>query len=351
MPRQGGKKGDNAPRPILLRREEVQAAPHHGGAWKIAYADFVTAMMAFFLVMWLINAVTEDKRRGIASFFNPLAEDTVQPVNTMLPVDPAPLSRTQASGKRDKSETNLTENISESQSQSSPVSGRPTDLMVQAAKADRAPLHDDTQRPSSKEVVGHPAGSKRVTPGDASSAGASAARDRSVRAQAEAVRQEINHVLEQNPALRATIGQVRVSTGSDEIRISIEDNDRQPMFARGSIALDPHAIGLLKSIAPVIIAMPGELSIAGYTDAAAYRPGQINNWTLSAMRADAARETLVKAGFPDWRLRSVTGHAEHELANPEQPLAAGNRRIVLTMIRKIEPDPVPASSLPTSNVK
>ena len=349
MPRQGGKKGDNAPRPILLRREEVQAAPHHGGAWKIAYADFVTAMMAFFLVMWLINAVTEDKRRGIASFFNPLAEDTVQPVNTMLPIDPAPFSRTQASGKRDKPEKSSAENISQSQS-SAAVSEHPTDIMPQMAAADRAPSHGNTPHPSKNDDVGNQTASKRTIPGD-TSASTNAARDRAVRAQAEAVRQEINHALERNPALRATIGQVRVSTGSDEIRISIEDNDRQPMFARGSTALDPHAIGLLKSIAPVIIAMPGELSIAGYTDAAAYRPGQINNWTLSAMRADAARETLVKAGFPDWRLRSVTGHAEHELANPEQPLAAGNRRIVLTMIRKIEPDPVPASSLPTSNVK
>lgn len=349
MPRQGGKKGDNAQRPILLRREEVQAAPHHGGAWKIAYADFVTAMMAFFLVMWLINAVTEDKRRGIASFFNPLAEDTVQPVNTMLPVDPAPLSRAQASGKGDKSEKTAAENAPESQS-SPPVTGRPAAVMSQMATAGRTPLHGGIPHPSENDSVGNPANAKRMMPGQAS-ASAGAQRDRAARTQAEAVRQEISQVLAQNPALRATIGQVRVSSGSDEIRISIEDNDRQPMFARGSTALDPHAIGLLKSIAPVIIAMPGELSIAGYTDAAAYRPGQINNWTLSAMRADAARETLVKAGFPDWRLRSVTGHAEHELADPEHPLAAGNRRIVLTMIRKIEPVPVSASSLPASNVK
>ncbi|AQS87291.1 flagellar motor protein MotB [Neoasaia chiangmaiensis NBRC 101099] len=309
MARQPGKRGSNAPRPIILRRSDAQDGGHHGGSWKIAYADFMTAMMAFFLVMWLINATTEQQRRGIASFFNPLAHDNNVPLDAMMPINsPSPMARgtrTIAGPNAPRTGSLLKDGV-QTRVPEANLKTMQYNALVATRSGDHAASDKDGRPP--------------------------------------AVAQRVHDAVSRVPATHALAGQVHVSGSDGEVRISIEDSDRQPMFLLGQAVPNAHAVALLQAIAPVLGNLPGVLSIGGYTDASPYRVGHLSNWTLSAQRADAARDILVKAGFPDWRLRSVVGHADRDLVDSHDPLAAANRRIVLTLIRK-EGE---ASTMPTA---
>jgi len=290
-----GTKGDNAPRRIIVRREEIIGGGHHGGSWKIAYADFVTAMMAFFLVMWLINATTEQQRRGIASFFNPLASDSKVPLDNVMPQPASPIGRAQkvVSGPNNPRSGSLMEN----------------GVQTRDPKTDIARFRFN--------AIAHTR--------------SGTAEDNSLVAM---TRREIGRRLSGDQETQLAERHFRVEGDDDEIRISIEDDDHQPMFVSGQASPNAHAIALLKAIAPVLSGMTGDLSIGGYTDRTPYHLATISNWTLSALRADAARAILVDSGFPDGRIRTVLGYADRMLADPKNPLAAINRRVVLVMTRK-----------------
>ncbi|WP_367160148.1 flagellar motor protein MotB [Kozakia baliensis] len=297
-----GRKGSNAARPIIIRREEIIEDGRHGGAWKIAYADFMTAMMAFFLVMWLINATTEQQRRGIAAFFNPFAErdDPAQDSN---------LSPTQPS------QTALQKPFIVSSTAS-----RHDDILGKAQQARSVRFDISQQKEVPQEAKHEP----------------SKVEEEAFRHAPEKVRAALAH--------QPSASQVNIGGSSNELCISIADTEHQPMFELGTAVPNEHAIALLRALVPVLQSMPGMLSIDGFTDAMPYQPGKKTNWLLSALRAEAARSVLVQAGLPEWRFQSVAGRADHDLADPEHPRAALNRRVVLTLTRRTPP--IPSEKIP-----
>ncbi|GBR43041.1 flagellar motor protein MotB [Gluconobacter roseus] len=305
MSNQNGKEA----RKIIIKRFDVVEGGHHGGAWKIAYADFVTAMMAFFLVMWLINATTEEQRKGIANFFNPMAvwKDMPPPMQNVLPAAPEPVSL----------ETKPIALKPGKDQYGKPSQGASTQQKTDPAKAPS--VH------TAQIVVLH---DNQIQPGEPPVAPASAKAEQEARV---AAAKKIQTLVSNMPELADIRSQVSVTVGDDGLHIQIADSDHLPMFAMGQSSPDPHAVKLLKAIVPYLEKLPGKLSIAGYTDAAPYRPGQLSNWSLSSARAVAVRDLVVQSGFPDGRLKSVSGYADRNLFDPAQPLSPRNRRIVLVL--------------------
>jgi len=343
MARQG-KRAGKRPQPII-RREEAAAAAHHGGAWKVAYADFVTAMMAFFLVMWLLNATTEDQRKGLADYFSPnnlmshASSGSGQPFGGHTAFDHGAMVSDRGSvqvlpGRR-------------------PIPPDPGDDPGASADAGRsgggarkaAPAAVDVEREPPSTPT--PALVKPVPSAAAIKAAQSAAQST---AQAAAEQRQLEHAAEEvrkavagDPALKALAGQIAVDVTPAGLRIQLLDQERQAMFATGSTAPNEEARLLIAKITPILLRLPGQVSIEGHTDAAPYPGPDRTNWELSAGRANAARRMLTDAGLPDQRIRDVTGFADHDLLLPAQPLAAANRRIAITVLR--EP-PEKAASAP-----
>ncbi|WP_428394773.1 flagellar motor protein MotB [Lichenicoccus sp.] len=347
MARKGGKNGGGKPgagrdgaRPIIIRREEVIEGGHHGGAWKVAYADFVTAMMAFFLLMWLINATTEAQRRGIAAYFSPMADvENGFSASGMIPggaapvaengaqlVDqgPAQLATLKTHGDDSKTDNDADLKYGKSDTPAAPTT--PTSLVAIVSAA--APT---TSKPQIALLATPPtqAGSHDGSGGRASEKQA-AAEEKALQDAARRLRAAVAH----DPALAAVAGQMAIDVTPEGLRIQIMDAAHQPMFNRGSAVPNPRARALLQIAAGFIERLPEPVAIGGYTDAAPYRAGEPSNWSLSSERADAARDVLAESGLPDARLSHVTGYADRKLLLPADPLDPANRRIVLTLQRQ-----------------
>ncbi len=335
-------KGDGGT--VIIRREEIIAGGHHGGAWKVAYADFVTAMMAFFLLMWLLNATTEQQRRGIAAYFSPLASvengfsgaglvpGGVSPLNggtslTMTgtgspPVPTAvPSPGTQAANQPTPSDSDATDDGQERDAQQgAPKPGQPA-----ASGAD-----DAGAEPTARSREADAAGTAARAAANAGAAGAAKAEQKALAAAASTLRQ----LVASDPSLGVSAGQMAIDVTPDGLRIQIMDRDGQPMFERGSTRLNERAVALLRKVAPFLAGLPEPVSIGGYTDATPWSAGTASNWSLSSGRADAARDVLTASGLPDARIIDVTGYADRHLLLPAEPTASANRRVVLTLHRQ-----------------
>ncbi len=342
MAKRGGKTGST----IIIRREEGGGGGHHGGAWKVAYADFVTAMMAFFLLMWLLNATTEQQRRGIAAYFSPMAsvENGFSGAG-LVPGGISPLTGgTSLVNKGTGSPPSPT---------ATPATPVPAAAAGQApADGDGAPPtadSDDDDQPSgtarlSAQAVGKDAAGASVA--DAAQPGAqpastqtaagraaqAAAEDTSLKGAMEQMRQ----LVAADPALADSANQMAIDVTPEGLRIQIMDSERQPMFDRGAAILNARASALLRKVAPFLATLPEPVSIGGYTDGAPWAPGTATNWTLSSGRANAARDLLVASGLPDGRISDVSGFADRHLLLPADPMASANRRVVLTLRRQHE---------------
>ena len=351
----GSKRGDGAT--IIIRREEVVEGGHHGGAWKVAYADFVTAMMAFFLLMWLLNATTEQQRRGLADYFSPsnvlgqaatgsgqpfgghtpndqgsMVSDkgarTLEQGQVVAPPDPSELEGdklaanqpVQAAEDADKSRPGeLTSRATRGgggQSATPAVAKVEADYLAQAASGSAAKVMPDATDPA------------RVA-----EKALRAELDRRERAAFEAAAQAIRDAVASDPALADLGRQLRVDITPEGLRIQLLDADRQPMFASGSAEPDERARALLRKVAAVLGKLPEPIAITGHTDAAAYKGAGRSNWELSSERANATRRLLTEAGLPEQRFSSVAGRADRDPLLPADPLAAGNRRISIVVQR------------------
>jgi len=322
-----GKKGDNrkrGERPIvIIKKEEVIEGGHHGGAWKVAYADFVTAMMAFFLLMWLLNATTEAQRRGLADYFSPSSVLSATNSGVGKPFGGA----TPYATGQSVSNNGATEVI--------PGTAEPQpDVQEDDTLSTTAtPLHsgDGSDEDSSDSASGDGAPSRSAQPTDAQIA---AARQAAEKRSFEAASDEIKQAIASDPTLGALGQQLAVDMTPEGLRIQIMDGDKQAMFATGSSDLDDRAKQLLQKVAPVLQKLAESISIAGYTDAQPYAEGGRSNWELSADRANATRRYLEDAGLPGARIASVSGNADRQLLLPGQPLAAANRRIAIVVLRE-----------------
>ncbi len=315
-----GKGGD---KPIIvIRKEEVVEGGHHGGAWKVAYADFVTAMMAFFLLMWLLNATTEAQRKGLADYFSPsnlMSRNTSgagKPFGGSTPYDPGEMVSTSGA------------------TQVIPGKAQPqTDVEEDdTANTVATPLHagDGSVQNSSDSATGNGAASKSHQPSADEIAAAGAATEKKA---FEAAANEIKQAIAADPSLGSLGQHLAVDMTRGGLRIQIMDDDKQAMFATGSADLNVRAEALLEKVAPVLKKLTESISIAGYTDAQPFVSGDRSNWELSADRANATRRFLEKMGLPPSRIASVSGNADRELLLPDQPFAAANRRIAIVVLR------------------
>lgn len=319
----------NKPSVIIRRQSGGDHEAHHGGAWKIAYADFMTAMMAFFLVMWLLNATTDEQRRGIAQYFNPLADEK-SAVPPSKPIDglPAP---TNGGSSFDRLEED--EHLDTTGPVPVPYKGHGASTPIDSVPAPRPDRQTTPQQGGTAAIVpiGGPMSGSAKQNGVIGS-DAAFAEQATLREMAENIEKSI----QTDPQMAPHEDNFRVSYGRDEIRIELHDTDNVPMFDLG--ASTPNKLGrtMLGEIAKWLAPMPEQISVVGYTDAAPFKgkiSNAMSNWTLSAMRADRAREVLVTAGYPDTRIKDVTGGADRALADEENPASAANRRVVIVMHR------------------
>lgn len=267
--------------PIIIKRVKKVAGGHHGGAWKIAFADFMTAMMAFFLVMWLMTSATPEQKRAISGYFQ-------DPIGFTESASPHVID----------------------------LGGTPT------PSPDRT-LHDEpdpavTQQPSTIDAEQLENLSEQME-----------------RERLEIVLQELQNKVEENPDLTRFKDQILFEITQDGLRIQIVDTENRPMFALGSAQLQPYFEDILLAMADTIRALPNKISISGHTDAKPFvGRGDFGNWELSAGRANAARRTLIAGGYPDEQIARVVGYASSALYDREDPLNPINRRIDMLVLTK-----------------
>jgi chemotaxis protein MotB len=342
-------RGDRKAGGLVIRRQEV-ASTHapHGGAWKVAYADFVTAMMAFFLVMWLMNATTEDQRKGLADYFSPSSlmshnsSGTGQPFGGHTAFDDGAMISDRGALQITVGSRPVLDNVDDdvdTPGTTPPRSGpdqsppRATESRPVQPGSGVAVLPPTT--PPSGAL--HPAGAARaalVSLSDkAVSSDHAAERAKQEQHAFNSAAEQIREAVRNDPALASLAAHLAIDVTPEGLRIQLLDSQNQSMFALGSAEPNEAARMLIAKITPVLLRLPEQISISGHTDAAPYPGPTMTNWELSEQRANAARRLLVAAGLPEQRLRDVAGHADHELLLPADPLAAANRRIAIVVLR------------------
>lgn len=285
----GGKKDEVAP--IIVKKIKKNAAGHHGGAWKVAYADFVTAMMAFFLLLWLLNVTTKEQKAGLADYFDPVPK----------------VSKTTESGaggilgglniSKDGAMVTDTKPVIEQQTAADP-----------ALREKQDPLTDEKFREENRR------------------------REEENFKKAEA---EIQKAMSESPDLKELQKNLMVDMTPEGLRIQIVDQEGEPMFPSGSAQMYPKTEKLMTKLAETISKVPNEISVRGHTDSVPYTKGRTyGNWELSAERANASRRVLIANGFPDKRINNVLGKADRDHLVANNPNDAKNRRISIILLRE-----------------
>jgi chemotaxis protein MotB len=311
------KKGDKGI--TIIRREEIIAGGHHGGAWKVAYADFVTAMMAFFLLMWLLNATTEAQRRGLADYFSPTiatargTSGSGRPFGGKSPFEDGPALSDRG--------TLVTMNAN-----APPVDVEDDGSDTPVVRS----VHSTASDATGTDTGGHTAASGN----EASAAAAREAARRVQQVEFKSAAVAMQQAVAGDPALAGFAHQLSIDVTPQGLRVQIRDADKKPMFDTGLVEPNAQAHALLLRLLPILMKLPEPISIAGYTDAAPYSGVGRSNWDLSTERANATRKVLTDAGLPDGRIRDVAGHADRDLLLPADPLAAANRRVAIVLLRR-----------------
>ncbi len=275
--------------PIIVKKVKKAGHAAHGGAWKIAYADFVTAMMAFFLLMWLLGSTSKGDLKGLSDYFSsPLKVAMTGGTGagaspTILPGGGADL--TQQTGQQHQGES------------ADPMKKR---RALEQARAENA--RQDAKRLASLAA-------------------------------------KISAAISNNAKLRPFSNQIRLETTPDGLQIQIVDEQGRPMFTSGSAVVQPYMREILREIGTALNGVENRISLDGHTDQAPFAGGLqgYSNWELSADRANASRRELVLAGMPEDKLIRVTGLASSVLLEPAQPQAPVNRRIsIMVLTREAE---------------
>ncbi len=316
---------DNAERPIIVKKVVKGGHGHHGGAWKVAYADFVTAMMAFFLLLWLLNVATSEQKSGIADYFSP-----------------ASISRSNSgSGGVLGGKSMVTDGAKISDS------GAPSVIMTLTASPRPIDELDDSDDEPEDEAVDER--DAEAEPEADPAAAAAAERARVAAEQEEAAFEEAKETLQQAiqeiPEFAELAKHIMVDMTPEGMRIQLVDQDNKSMFPRGGAELLANAETLMMLIIRVVERLPNKIKITGHTDASPYRSDTgYGNWELSADRANASRRALLQAGLAPARITQVSGKAATDPLTPEDPLAATNRRISIVLLRENKTPDAPAAA-------
>ncbi len=269
---------DDSQRPIVIRRVKKGGGGHHGGAWKIAYADFVTAMMAFFLLMWLLGSTAKGDLQGIAEYFQ----------------TPLQVALAGGSGAGDASHV---------------IKGGGRDLTRLEGQIKRGEIE------APRRTLNLKAAQQELA--------------RIEKQKLTELKGRLQASIETIPALQSFKNQLLIDITLDGLRIQIVDEQNRPMFAIGSAVLQPYTREILLEIAKVLNEVPNRVSISGHTDAHPYSGGQrgYSNWELSADRANASRRALLAGGMDETKIARVVGLSSSVLYDPQEPRNPSNRRI------------------------
>ena len=280
---------DHSKKPIVVKRVKKVVGMAHGGAWKIAYADFVTAMMAFFLLMWLLGSVTAGDLKGISEYFK----------------TPLKVALTGGSGSGDSS---------------SILKGGGQDLTRASGQVKYGDL------PPEKRIISINASNQSI---------ARAERKKELEKLKE-LKASIEKAIDSSPKLQQFKKQILLDITSEGLRIQIVDEKNRPMFQLGSAELEPYTKGILHEIGKMLNEVPNKISISGHTDAAVYGGGDrgYSNWELSADRANASRRELITGGMAEGKIVRVIGLSSAVLFTKDDPLNPVNRRISMIVMNK-----------------
>ncbi|OGT04356.1 MAG: flagellar motor protein MotB [Gallionellales bacterium RBG_16_57_15] len=282
---------DSPQRPFVIKRIKKRAAGHHGGAWKIAYADFVTAMMAFFLLMWLLGSTTQGDLEGIAEYFK----------------TPLKVALAGGSGSGDSF---------------SVIKGGGKDLTRRENQIKKGDIEERKKTINLKAVE--------------------AALQRAELSRLKELKRKLEQVIEANAVLHQFRKQLLVDITTEGLRIQIVDEQNRPMFASGKADLQPYAHDILREIGKALNEVPNRVSLSGHTDAAPYQFGEkgYSNWELSADRANASRRELVAGGMSENKILRVVGLSSAVMLDKINPLNPINRRISIIVMNKKAEDAV-----------
>ena len=352
-----GKGGKKAGGSVIIKKYEIVEGGHHGGAWKVAYADFVTAMMAFFLLMWLLNATTEDQRKGLADYFSPsnlmshASSGSGEPFGGHTPFDKGALASDRGAvqvtvGMRpnvemtqegeDKVNTDSHRaRVGDGVGQGPMTEDQDTDEQGTAKSLGRYAARASSGLGGPADGRGDDQQARRMTPEADRAADLAAERGRQEKAAFEQAATQIKAAVHNDPALADLAKQLAVDMTPDGLRIQIMDEIKVPMFPSGSSTPNDRARMLMQKVVPILMKLSQPISIAGHTDAQPFPGPGRSNWELSAERANATRRLLVDGGFPESRVLSVSGHADHDPLLPADPMAAANRRIAILVMREV----------------
>jgi len=272
--------------PIIIKRIKKAAHVAHGGAWKIAYADFVTAMMAFFLLMWLLGSTSEGDKKGLSDYFQ-------------SPLKVAMQGGTGAGASQ------------------SVINGGGNDLTQTSGQAKRG----DGANAKAKRQSGDQA---------------KAARAKQDAQKLAALSAKISGIISGSPKLAQFSDQIKLTITPDGLQIQIVDDQKRPMFDSGSASVKPYMRDILQLIGEALADVDNRISLDGHTDQTPYGSGArgYSNWELSADRANATRRELVAAGMPDEKVARVMGMASSILFDEQNPRSPSNRRISITILTR-----------------
>ena len=284
--------------PIIVKKIKKSGHAPHGGAWKIAYADFVTAMMAFFLLMWLLGSTAKGELQGIAAYFsNPMqvalgGGDGSGNSSSILPGGGNDLSKVHGQVRRSDSEAERKAKAS-------------------AREVKKAQAEQDTARMAE-------------------------------------LQKKIESLITANPKLAEFKSQIKIEVTPDGLQIQIVDDQNRPMFDSGSALVKPYMRDILREIGSALGNVENKISIAGHTDATPYGNGDrgYGNWELSSDRANATRRELVGAGMPDAQLARVVGLSASDLLEKTDPRSPTNRRISVTVLTREAADRLLGHGMP-----
>lgn len=274
--------------PIIIKRVKKGGHAVHGGAWKIAYADFVTAMMAFFLLMWLLGSTTEGDKKGIADYFN----------------SPLKIAMLGGAGSGDAS---------------SLVKGGGNNLAESVGQAKKGASETAEIKTRKKNIKAAQAAAERE--------------------QLMVIKEKMEEIIANDPRLAQYKSQIQLDLTAEGLRIQIVDDQSRPMFDSGDSGVKGYMRDLLQSIGAVLSAVPNKLTIEGHTDAKPFSAGErgYSNWELSADRANASRRELIAGGLPGNKMLRVQGMAASMLYEKDDPESPLNRRIsIIVMNREAE---------------
>lgn len=291
-------------RPIIIKRIKKIEAGAHGGAWKVAYADFVTAMMAFFLLMWLINMTSPEQKRGIADYFAPASvSKTTSGSGGVL----AGQSFADAGARAEGSAA-----VSAQVEQPRPKSSEDSEGSGSGSEKEAS----TTRKMTNEEII-------------------TLAKSKQESRMFDRAEQSIRQALKDMPELTELSKHIIVDQTPEGLRIQIVDQEGRPMFPPGDTAPYERTKKLLRSVSKIITELPNRITVSGHTDSAPFfRADGYSNWDLSADRANAARKIMQQAGIDTDRIYFVAGKAGSEPLFPDDPFASSNRRISVILLRE-----------------